>query len=163
MATDPTTGHLLASYGSSDFIHTSVWVWPLAASIAPPYPLCRGRLSALSTPVLLAGLWDWSTSLSGLPILAEEMLSFRSLCTQSAWRDTGRAYSYCLLKPRLLAAPWRGQGTVLELILVVKAGNKSLRGRVDNGNKQWRSWSVQLPSLPAFHFLNEKRVPSGAS
>lgn len=73
------------------------------------------------------------------------------------------AYNYCLLKPRLLAAPWRGQGTVLELILVVKAGNKSLRGRVDNGNKHWRSWSVQLPSLPAFHFLNEKRVPSGAS
>lgn len=113
--------------------------------------------------MLLAGLRDWYTSLSGLPILAEEMLSFRSLCTQSAWRDTGRAYSYCLLKPRLLAAPWRGQGTVLELILVVKAGNKSLRGRVDNGNKHWRSWSVQLPSPPAFHFLNEKRVPSGAS
>lgn len=50
-------------------------------------------------------------------------------------------------------------GTVLELLLVVEVGNRSLRGRVADGNKHWRSWSVQLLSLPAF--LNEKPCEGG--
>lgn len=157
-----TTGHLLTSYGNNHFIHASVW--PLAASVALSHPLRPGLCllhGALSMPEQLAG----PTRLSGLTTRVEEMLPFWSLCSRRAGCDTGSMQLLFVESSFSCSSLEGARGTVLELVLVVKVGKRRLRGRgrADNGNKHWRSWSVQLRSLPAFHFLNEKRVPSGAS